>query len=235
MEHMHPRVIRTLTEEDADSLLTLEERIWPPLGVERISRDTLAAWLQAGLLIGCCRQGELLGYAYVERIDFSRIPPYSKELLAALDDYSKIRHRECGNALHGVSIVSTGKGTGRLLLEALLSYCRREGLRYFVSLARLSGLRSFVEGHREALQHFDLETVACLYAHQVVSLVDPLLIGPPLQLVTLPETFPRVSSSDSVVGRLSRVVGKELWAVARTSFTDPESLGYSALLVRALH
>lgn len=226
-------VVRRLTEDDLDSLLALEEQIWAPLGIEPVSRSILTAWLEKGMVLGSCRESVLLGYAYVERIDFSPIPPYSTELLSALDDYRVTRHSMSGNALHGVSMVSTGFGTGVQLLEALLTYCRRERLEYFVSLARLSGLRRFVEEHQDALRHFTLETTACLYAYQAVSLVSPSLIGPPLQLITIPEEFPRVSRRDSVVSWFPKI-GKELWAVAPTSFSDPESLDYSALLVLPL-
>lgn len=227
---MNRRYVRKLNEGDLGALLALEEEVWGSLGIERVSEDVLRAWSANGLLLGCMRDDRLLGYAYGERISFSHIPPYSAELVQTLGEYKAVRHSPGGNALHGVSMVSTGLGTGSLLLDSMLSYVRQEGLCYFVSLARLSGLARFVSDHPEVLSAFDLPTVALLYAHQVVSRIDPALIGPPLQLLTMPALFPEVARRDGVLGRFVRI-GKELWGVAETSFEDPESLNYSALLV----
>lgn len=227
------KTVRRLTDRDIDPLLALEERVWGSLGIERVPRETLAAWAERGILFGCFKNDNLLGYTYAERINFSLLPPYSTELVAALHEYKEVRNSASGNALHGVSMVSTGMGAGSLLLDTLISLARSEGLSYFVSLARLSGLSRFVADNRETLGRFDLPTTALLYAYQVVLQIDPSRVGPPLRLLVLPEEFPKVSRSDRVVSRFARI-GKELWAVAETSFEDPESLNYSALLVLPL-
>lgn len=227
------KTIRRLTDRDINPLLELEEQVWGSLGIEIVPRETFAAWVERGILLGCFRNDNLLGYAYAERINFSPLPPYSAELVAALHEYKEVRNSDSGNALHGVSMVSTGMGVGSLLLDALISLARSEGLAYFVSLARLSGLSRFVAANREALGRFDLPTTALLYAYQVVSHVDLGRVGPPLELLVLPEEFPKIRQSDQVVSRFARI-GKKLWAVAETSFEDPESLNYSALLVLSL-
>ena len=124
-------------------------------------------------------------------------------------------------------------GTGVGLLEMLVEGARSKSLRYFISLARLAGFGRFVEKNEDALRGFQPEEAAVFYAIQAVSLADPELIGSPLKLARIPEGFPQLSRWDPVVSRFARI-GKELWGVAPTSFEDPESLGYSALLVLPL-
>jgi hypothetical protein len=225
--------IRPIEETDLPQLAALERTVWEPKGIETAPEDILRKWMQSGILLGCFREGELLGYAYAEVIRFSPLPPYSTELQRAMESYKSTETNPEGNALHGVSIAVVKAGAGTPLLEALVEEARRRRLRYFVSLARLEGLGRFVQRYEAALAGYDLPAVAALYALEVVSLVDPRLIGPPLSLVELPPAFPRTKRKDLVLGRFARL-GKELWGVAETSFSDPKSLGYSALLVLAL-
>jgi hypothetical protein len=223
-------VIRVLEYRDIPAVMKLEEAVWKPKGIETVPEPTLERWIAEGIFLGCFAGEQLVGYAYCEEISFGPIPPYSEELLAALESYKDSYCAPEGDALHGVSIAAILPGVGSLLFGEMVKEARERGLRYFVSLARLSGLGRFVEENRPVLGEHPLEVLAVLYAIQAVAWVEPALVGSPLSLLSLPEGFPRIKRKDAVVSRFASL-GKELWAVAKTSFDDPESLGYSALLV----
>ena len=227
--------VRPIEEADLLQLAALERAVWERKKIETVPEETLRKWMHSGILLGCFQGNELVGYTYAEVIGFSPLPPYSTELRRAMESYKSTEANPEGNALHGVSMAvapNTG-GAGAPLLDALVEEARGRRLRYFVSLVRLEGLGRFVERYEAELAGYDMTAVAALYALEVVSLVDPDLIGPPLALVELPPGFPRTKIKDPVLRRFARL-GKELWGVAETSFADPESLGYSALLVLPL-
>jgi hypothetical protein len=230
---LYPLKVRYLIEQDESAFLSLEEKIWKAKGIETATAELFRRWRKNGILLGCFEEEKLLGYAYGERISFSPAPPYSAALLAGIEDYKRTTPDPHGNALHGISMAATRPGAGAGLLEKLVEEARSESLRYFVSLARLAGLGRFVEKNSGTLQDHNPLEVAVLYAIQAVSLVSPKLVGPPLKLLPFPESFPKLSRRDPVVSRFARI-GKELWGVTPTSFEDPESLGYSALLVLPL-
>ena len=224
--------IRCLTKDDRASVLSLEEEVWAPRGIECVPPHALDSWLKEGVLHGCFEGTRLVAYTYCERINFSPIPPYSAEITSVIESYHTSRSQPAGNALHGVSIASAKRGAGSLLLDSLLGYAQEQRLEYFVSFSRLSGLGRFVAENEKALAGYDELTVATLYAIQAVGWVSPSLIGPPLQLLETPRNFPRLRRKDPVTSRFAQL-GKELWGVGKASFEDPESLGYSALLVAA--
>lgn len=225
--------IRLLERGDTARLLSLEETIWKPRGIESLSEKTAIKWLSQGIALGYFERGDLKGYAYGEIITFRRTPPYSTELLAALESYKETRPDPEGNSLHGLSMAVTRPGVGAALLEALIDEARRRELSYFISLARLEGLGKFISENRVIVQTLEEPLIATLYAIQAVSWIDPRLIGEPLRLLEVPHGFPKLRRKDLVVSRFARV-GKKLWGVARTSFEDPQSLGYSALVVLPL-
>lgn len=225
--------VRFLTEGDRDALLVLERAAWEPKGVETITPKIYDEWLHHGVLLGGFKEERLLGYAYGERIKFSPIPPYSSEIMSSIDNYWITSNNPNGNALHGVSMATIELGVGMPLLKALISVARSQDLQYFVSLARLAGFRRFVEAHPNLLRSFPDDVLATLYVMQTAQKRAPTCIGPSLSLLSLPDNFPPISRKDPTVGRFLRL-GKEIWGVAKTSFNDPESLGYSALLVLRL-
>jgi hypothetical protein len=224
--------IRTLARGDVSSLILLEREVWGKCGIESINEDVGIRWIEEGICLGAFEQGELVAYAYAETVHFSQIPPYSQDLLATLESYASAPRAVDGNALHGVSMAARRRGAGEPLLHALIHQARRRGLEFFVSLARLEGLGRFVD-ENAGLEDFCLEEIACLYAIQAVSWIDPALVGDSLALLKPPPLFPKLRRKDRVVSRFARI-GKSLWGVAKTSFDDPQSLGFSALLVLTL-
>jgi hypothetical protein len=224
--------IRTLALEDITALLALEREVWSRRGIESIDERVGKRWIEEGVCLGAFNSGELVAYAYAETIQFRPIPPYSPEILDALESYKETSSVPNGNAFHGLSMSALRPGTGASLLAAIVAEAQRRHLEYFVSLARLEGLGRFIKENPE-LQSRDIREVACLYAIQTVSWVDSALVGAPLSLFEVPPDFPKVRRKDPVVSRFARL-GKELWGVAETSFFDPQSLGYSALLVLTL-
>ena len=224
--------IRTLTLADLAALLALEREVWGRRGIESIDEPVGKRWIEEGVCLGAFNKSELVAYAYAETIQFKPVPPYSPEILDALGNYKETSSVPNGNALHGLSMTARRPGSGASLLAAVVAEARRRRLEYFVSLARLEAFGRFIKENPE-LQSRDIREVACLYAIQTISWVDSALVGAPLSLLEVPRDFPKVRRKDPVVSRFARL-GKELWGVAETSFVDPQSLGYSALLVLTL-
>jgi hypothetical protein len=232
MSIVYARNIRALLEADVPALIQLEREVWRRRGIESIDESVAERWINEGVCLGAFEGEKLVAYVYAETIRFAPIPPYSEEILAALQSYKATSPAVHGNALHGLSMASRRPGAGEPLLDALTEEASLRRLRYFVSLARLEGLGRFVD-ENPGLRNKNLQEVACLYAIQAVSWFSPDRIGPSLSLLAIPPEFPRIRRKDPVVSRFARL-GKELWGVTESSFADPQSLGCSALLVLTL-
>ncbi|HEX4961652.1 MAG TPA: hypothetical protein VF173_12485 [Thermoanaerobaculia bacterium] len=161
-------IVRTLTAGDLPALLLLEREVWGKRKIESIDFATGRRWIEEGFCLGHFDENRLRGYAYGETISFSRVPPYSLQIIEALESYKETSSVPGGNALHGLSMAVARPGAGASLLTALVDLARHRGLEYFVSLARLEGLGRFIVDNPE-LKSRDIQEVACFYAIQAVS------------------------------------------------------------------
>jgi hypothetical protein len=236
--HMNPElIIRAARDEDWPPFAALERQVWLPRRVETVSKATFYRWRRThpeGFLVAY-HGAAMRGYIYCESIDFdpdSLDTPRWRDVVRA--GYAGGMHTPHGNSVYGLSIASVQPGTGRLLLSETVRRARLQGKAYFVSICRLPGLGTFLEAaRRRAPSETPLrnpDRLALGYAVQCVDAVGGI-VHPLLRQVERPPDLPTVRQPDPVLSTFARF-GKALYAVVRlTSFADPQSSGYGAVLV----
>lgn len=232
-------LVRNVEEGDCEAVVALERRVWEKVGVGGISREIFRRWVDAhkeGFLVAMA--GEvLLGYAYSEIVHFEPEIVATPEWRALVrTGHTTSHHDPAGNTLFGVSIATDppGTGVGKLLLEKTMELGVATQKKYLITLSRIPGLFGFmnrVRGDATNPHRDDSEEMLARY----YALLSMRLVGgavsPELGTLTIPSTVPPVVERDQVLCRFAYITKMALYEVMQSSFEDPESCNFAALMV----
>lgn len=165
--------IRHVERTDLDALAELETAVWTDLGTPILTKEDLTAWFEEGspFFFIAESDGVPCGYYFGRRVRF-RLEEHGAFFDPALmtgHGWSAHAHDPSGNCLYGINIVSTKRGTGRVLYDAVHDLLEVMGLDYSVGITRLSGLDAYLSGIERAdggTLPYPEDKIALWYAHE---------------------------------------------------------------------
>ncbi|MFH1047107.1 MAG: hypothetical protein V1738_02290 [Patescibacteria group bacterium] len=232
--------LRPATEQDIKALMSLERRVYGPLGTGYYGEDHIRCWLEV-FPDGFSVVGDaasLVGYQYSQIICFDPTKIADIKTFDMLTDcgYTRNSHQPTGNAAAVVSMCSVHRGAGRILSGSVFALAARYGLRYVVGFSRLPGFDRYCQeleddGELLAGRYDELE-VALSYSLDAAESVGCRPSDEYLQ--QLGRRFRRANSPDEVLRKHARQPGIHLAAVLPNFMTDPESRHFTAVVVSDL-
>lgn len=190
-------IVRFAQERDIAELVKLEQRVWFSAGVPFYLATHFSTWLRINpySFLVAEYHGEIVGYNYQQRIDFSwaDVSKFVSHDQSTDFGYTLKTHKDHGNSFYGVSTVSIRAGAGLGLDRVMYRLGRKLGLKYYLGFPRLAGFDQYMRklGDCNTISAISKELeseIALWYAIKCVEMVGGKIWDrcPPAPLLSLP-------------------------------------------------
>ena len=146
--------VRLAVPQDVDDLISLEERVWGGLQTDVYGAEQFNAWLEVhpeGFYVAESG-GELLGYIYGQRMNFSLYDVDNFTSCAVVTDHGTSRrtHQPDGDSLYGMSVTSIHPLAGALLMRAQHRMVHSKKLKSYFGFSRIPGFADYLANLKTA-------------------------------------------------------------------------------------
>ncbi len=232
--------VRNVERKDLATLAQLETAVWTGLGTPILTESVLTEWFDDGSPFFFIAEldGVPCGYYFGRRIRFSMEEhrAFFNPALMTGQGWSAHPHVPDGNCLYGINIVSTIRGSGRALYQAVHDLLEVMGLDYSVGITRLSGLDAYlsgIEARNGGILPYEQDAIALWYAHESAERLG-LRSWSECQAKPELEGLPALENPDPVLAfHVQGTTFGILGILPGYIVPDPESRDYGATIVSA--
>lgn len=224
--------VRPVREEDLSVIVAMEERTWPSMGADPLSRKTLTAWYlekSPFFLIAEC-SGTPCGFYFGRMITLTEETAltFLDQTLMSSGGIHQYPYAKHGNSVYGITMLSTVKGAGRALYTAVWKRKKALCIKYSIGISRLSDFRNFAMMLNAA--KVSLDDIALWYATSSARQLG-LRMWPSCKAVQ--EWLPThtLQKPDRMLAFHTYGTSFGLLGVLPGFMTDPESMNYGAVIL----
>lgn len=234
-------IIRNAREEDIPRLIEVEQTAWKDEGTEVYGREHFEAWLELypeGFFVGE-ENGVIVGFTYTEAVFFD---PSDMSIFTTFDDitdhgFSRRTHNSTGNYHFGITICSTSRGVGKVLLQALLDFSNQVR-KPLLGFSRIKGFAEYFDSV-SPLPGFEIMTkeledkIALSYALECAKMTEAR-IWEGLSNTESLAGLPQITAPDPILRFYLKNKEFMLYGILPDFIQDPKSRNYSVLFGQRL-